>query len=367
MPPVDLRIVNPDGQQALAPGAFTVGESIPPSGTPHAHFEALAARPDCLKAWSLRSQAQLNSLVKQPPSISWTYDPAHDTHPLKQDACKLWKPPRCQFSSWTALKTHPNPNISSWDDTGDETVLLPLRIPIHGCEHSLTLTFDFWWGSEFQSNRGTVNAWKVFFLMAHNTQPTWEGSEIYELLHEITYGINVGGVPIIVPENGDNSVHHSDLGQGTRAPGVLDDDPFTPTGLGAVPTRRHLTKSNRWTRYVLHVRKAVPGSEFASWKAFTGQTLVNAYDMVSLWMCDETRDAVRVLYEVPAPRTSPYLNTFRFAFDTSTNNLTPKPESPTGLTGLTGPIVGYARNLTAHTNVHLVEGDPTWFKRPVAG
>jgi hypothetical protein len=336
-----------------APTNVRVLDAPPQHGGAHAHFDALRARPDCLKAHSLRSQAQLDGFTKQPPNIFWTYDPARDTHPLRQDACKLWKPPRAQFSSWPALQNHWH--MKAFDDTGDETVYLPLRIPIWGSDQSLTVTWDFWWGSEFQTNRGTVNAWKTFFVQSHKTQPTWEGSDLFGLFHELL------ATAVVKPSLGGSSANHMQLGgSSTRAPGVLDNDPFRPTGLGAALFRTFVTQANRWTRYLLHIRKQVPGADFTSWRALTGVDLTGGtYYMVSLWIWDETRAATRVLYEVPVTWLYPFINTLRFGFDCSTNNLTGG--------GLTGPIVAYARNVVALNNVTHIEHDAELFELPVAG
>jgi hypothetical protein len=332
-----------------------LGPAPPPTGNPHAHFEALAARPDCLRSYSLRSQAQINSVTKQPPNIFWTYDPANDTHPLKQDACKLWKPPRSQFTSWPALVTHPHTAIKSLGNLGDETVYLPLRLPVHSSGSSLTLTWDFWWGSEFQTNKGTVNAWKSIYVETNPTNPTGEGSKTYQCFHQLL------NTALVIPANGDCCAHHSDLGElGNKAPGVTDNDPFFPTGLGAAPLRTFVMQANRWTRYLFHIEKAVPGSAFTSWRAFTGADLTGGtYDRVSFWAWDPQRDPVRVLFEVPVVRDYPFLNTQRFSFDCSTNNSTGG--------GLIGPIVAYARNVVALNNAAVVEGDPVLFARPIAG
>jgi hypothetical protein len=327
----------------------------PPSVDPHAHFDALRARPDCLWSYSLRTQAQLNSLVKQPPSIFWTYDPANDTHPLKQDACKLWKPPRKDFRSWSPLVTHPHTAINSLTNSGDETVYLPLRVPVHSSGSSLTLTWDFWWGSEFQINKGTVNAWKAFFVETNPTNPIGEGSKTYQCFHQLL------NTALVVPANGDCCAHHSDMGEnGNRAPGVTDNDPFTPTGLGAVPLRHFVAKSNQWTRYLFHIEKAVPGEAFTSWTAHTGVDLSGGiYDRVSSWMWDETRSPTRVYFEVPVVRDYPYLNTLRFSFDCSTNNLSGG--------GLVGPVVAYVRGVAAFNNVVNLASDPMFWRLPIAG
>lgn len=62
----------------------------PPTGGQHAYFDALAARPDCFAAYSLRDAAWIaarRNQLKTPPQL--TYEYPSDPDPRKQDAMKL--------------------------------------------------------------------------------------------------------------------------------------------------------------------------------------------------------------------------------------------------------------------------------------
>ena len=93
----------------------------------------------------------------------------------------------------------------------------------------------------------------------------------------------------------------------------------------------------------------VPGSAFTEWSqvALNGAPLTGPWDMVSLWIADEQRDPVRVLYRVPAPRADPMLVEFRVALNTSTNNR----RRP----GTVGTLIAYARNIVVLHNAELRE------------
>jgi hypothetical protein len=148
---------------------------------------------------------------------------------------------------------------------------------------------------------------------------------------------------------GEVSKHHEGP-VGTKllpaAPGVIRRDPYQPTGLGAVPHRSFATRFNRWTRYWVEVRMNVPGSEFDEWSqvALAGAPFSGQWDMVSVWIADEERDATRVLFRVPAARRNldTMIGSLRLAWDTSTNNLAGG--------GLTGPVIAYVRNVVVLHN-----------------
>src|SRR5688500_16945986 len=61
----------------------------PTTASPHAYYDALAARPDKARSYSLRNQAQLDDLVKGAPSDFFTYTWPVDDYARKQDAAKL--------------------------------------------------------------------------------------------------------------------------------------------------------------------------------------------------------------------------------------------------------------------------------------
>ena len=326
-------------QQPVRSTPSAEGEGIvleqPSARTPHAYFEALAARPERIGAYSLRSQAQLDSLVKRKPSVFWKYEFDSDSHPRRQDAAKLSKPPRARFDEY--------PELAEYGTRGDEGVHgnRAVRIPVGIRSGSVVITWDFWWGEEFQTRTGQLDAWKSFFLA---TGEDTGGRNIYWLAHD-----HVGNAKAAA---GEVSRHHDGPVGDSKlkaAPGVIRSDPFQPTGLGALPTRTFPTMMNRWTRYWLEVRMDVPGREFHEWSevALDGAPLAGTWDMVTLWIADEQRDPVRILYRVPVPRRDPMLAHFRLAFDSSTNNLRGG--------GIDGTLVAYARNVVVLHNASVRE------------
>lgn len=328
----------------------------PPDPTdPHAYFRMLAADPACLFAHSLRDQAQLDSLVKLPPSVFWTYDAA-------RDAARLFKPPRNTFSQYpdiAALMTA----VGAPVDSGDEGVhgANALRFPLGITSGSIFLTWDLWWGEEFRTNKAPGSfAFKVWFLFCGDAIGATKN---YLCMHE-----RYTGSPL--PVAGVVSRHHDGPGGGSQLPltsGIVDVDPFQPTGESAAETGTFLTYDSKWTRYWLEIKLAQSGAAFTEWSDtyLSGAALSGTYDMVSLWIADEDRARARVLYRVPFKRPLnnstglPYsmLSAFRWAWDTSTNNL--------GGLGLVGPLICDGRNMVALHNKVVSESDESLWPQPI--
>jgi hypothetical protein len=343
-----LLVILGVAQQQSHTATGVVALERPTREAPHAYFDALAARPERRATYSLRDQAQLNGLVKASASTFWTYAPSSDPHPRRQDAAKLFKPPRAAFDAY--------PQFASYGTSGDESVPgnQRLRIPLGISSGSVLIVWDFWWGEEFQTNRGTVDAFKTFAVLQGRNV---DDSDAYWVLKDHLLSLGPGDAT-----SHYDTIDYPHSALDPNAPGVIHDDPFRPTGLGAAPSRGFTTRRNTWSRYWLEVRLRVPGSEFTEWSkaALGGAPLSGVWDMASLWVANEEEDAKRVIYRVPISPTDPamMLSHFRVQFDTSSHNATPG-------TGLTGPYVAYARNVVVLQNAVAEEGDPdgaTWAK-----
>jgi hypothetical protein len=279
----------------------------------------LAARSDCLAAYPLRTQSELDSLVKLSPSRTFQYDAG-------RDAAKLYHEPKA------AGTTESIPGNQQ------------LRFPLHLSSGSVVLTWDFWWGPEFISNIGSLDVFKSFRMYSgdapNDTKIFWSFNDNF----------------VQAPAPGDISVHQEDLGDGLMlAAGVESEKPYNPTGAGAAPTRTFLTKVGRWTRYWVELRFNVPGEQFTEWRDtyLGGRDLPGNWIMASLWIADEDRAPARVVYRAPVAMVGSMLTDFRFLFNTSSN-------AP----ALAGPVVGYGRNVVILRNTFLNEGDTTMFSRP---
>jgi hypothetical protein len=124
---------------AQTAGRCSSGAAAPSRGS-HAYFEALAARPDCMAAFSLRDAAQLDQYThsKRKPHYV-TYDPANDPDPRRQDAAKIAVP------------------------AGKVSLPNQVRLPIGTSDGTTTLvTWDAWFGSEFRFDNTGIGTYKTF-------------------------------------------------------------------------------------------------------------------------------------------------------------------------------------------------------------
>src|SRR5437773_607274 len=124
-----------DGPPAPAP------TPTPVPGAPHRYFDSVKGRTDVLAAYSLRDQAMLDEYAHGPAAtaVNVTYDFANDPYPDKQDAAKV---------------TIPADQVSLKD-----TLRLPIP-PTSG--ESLMVTWDAWWGREFETGHSGHGNYKNF-------------------------------------------------------------------------------------------------------------------------------------------------------------------------------------------------------------
>ena len=98
------------------------------------HFDALVKRAEHLCNWSLRTQAQLDSLTADKRSIYFTYQPSGDSYPNRQDAAKFFRAPSATGGASIPTKQQvrmPVPRVTSgsiistwdwdWDGVSNES------------------------------------------------------------------------------------------------------------------------------------------------------------------------------------------------------------------------------------------------------
>jgi PKD repeat protein len=305
----------------------------PPSGT---RFATLSALSTALISRSLRNQVELNDLTKDGLSMRYTYDFASDPYPAKQDAAKLIFPTD-------------QANIGG----GQKLVF-----PVHQIAGTILVTWDYWFGPEWQSveNGGNLtNAayqHKEFHCAFDEDGADFQGSIFFETQtrYQFSTAGNVGVVrhriyPAFVAGATDNN----------GAPG----------GPGIEPPNTVFLPHSTWMRYVQEIRLNQDASQFPEWEAQTGVPLdPGLYHMCSSWILTPTSGPLRILYKIPINRYKSgnpakiYNGISAFWFQHNTS-------SPVGL--LSAPAISYGRDVVVLKNYVLPavpEDDTLIFERP---
>jgi hypothetical protein len=312
-------------------------EYVPPDpgeSGPHTFFEKLSVLPACIGSWSLRDQAQIDSLDRITESNPYfTYDPASDTYPDKQDAAKFTKPKNISGSESIAT----NAQLDHPADVGSGDVLT---------SWDMYYTPTWLMGAE----DGLVDAWKIFQHRQANRERWWTIINNHQQANE--------------PGEVAETSHAAEAGQ-WNIPGLTNTKPLAPTGQGAVAGHSYGPFVSRWTRYWSLIEMGVDmdtDPRSASWKSMSPEaaTITGVWDLISLWIADEIRDPVRLLFRVPIKFTKP-LYSFADEFNTSTSAGGPG-------VGQNGTIIGYRRNTVMLHNYVLPvvpEEDTAIFRKPV--
>jgi hypothetical protein len=249
------------------------------STDPNAYFNALIKRSDYWKGWSLRDQAQLD-LYKASRSSppDVTYDYANDPDPRKQDAAKVLIPA----------------NVNSLPNY--------LVLPFESEEGNKYLTtWDAWYGCESRTAISGLGNWKTF---------QW------------TYPRSVGGRDTIWAE----VQTRFDQATGGNLANVRMRQ-YSSTGYDIVPTSTDFQlKCETWTRY---------------WALMDVPPYGSGDVLLTLWVADVNRDAVKIYDRFPWKRDVPgRIEKFWLEFNTSTDYVVPT----------RGPITNYVRNIVVLRN-----------------
>jgi hypothetical protein len=219
---------------------------------PHAYFESLVARPDCMAAYSLRDNAQLAKYTHGPNRIEQrvTYEPEKDTDPRRQDAAKVFVP------------------------AGDVSLRSTVRLPIGTTDGTSTLViWDAWFGSEFRFSNTGIGNYKTFQFASPANRIWFELRTRFKQAESGRKGR--GGV--IGGGGGSDAVGELDVraygAKGTAlGPNVERGGPLTPRA-GVFTVR-----AETWTRYWVLLEQNA-----------------NDWDPVSLWVADEDTDPVQII------------------------------------------------------------------------
>jgi len=320
-------------QPPQVPGTPTVKLA---SGGGNAYYDTLVALPQRVGAWSLRSQAQINSLKKAAagtPSLFFFYDPA-------MDAAKYVRNP--VEGQGTSIP-------------GGEQLRMPLGNITSG---DVLVIWDFWYGDEWVTNKGYLRAMKTFQIRLNGDKRffTYTNGAILN-----------NALPFL------SRPHASGALGGTPNPeGLTAGDPYKPPGGGgALGYDGPRTRVKEWTRYWVRYEMARPASDpiWADWKAQnsidalgrSSANLSGTWMAFSLWMAQESLPPTRLWWRVPVDAVDSTgapvrISSFEYEFNTSTSGM-----------ALTGPLIGYGRNVVVLRNYPLPprpEDDTTVFVAP---
>ncbi len=335
---------------------------------PHAYFDALTARNDHWKSFSLRTPEQVqeykaaNSL---PASV--TYDPANDPHPRRQDAAKV-EVPTWLLSGTLALPVAEGDFTVTLEQAGpafvknsqllvDNEIMnitgktgnvltvtrgffgrpiashqagapvslgnlsLPNQVwlPLNTEDgHVYLATWDAWYSEDLASELSGLKNWKTFQFDAPKREGGGAG-----IWFEVRTRFDLA--------EGPNELAWVDARTyGTFGPNVTANQPLSPAA-GTFSVR-----PNTWVRYWVMIEQRA-----------------SDWDLMSLWVADENTGPVQIIDKRELEAFTG-ITQFRLEYNTSTYSL------PSDR----GSLVGYFRNFAVLRDV----GDPTpLFVRPLAG
>jgi hypothetical protein len=277
---------------------------IEAAGDAHAYFNALVARSDHWKSYSLRSHAQLmeyRAADSKPPSV--TYDPSGDPYPYRQDAAKVLVP------AYDPLMLTGGNSISN-------QVWLPLGTQ-HG--HSYMATWDAWYGDELRREFTNMINWKTFQFDA----PRSFGGR-GTIWFEVRTRFDLAPTPADVARVDARGYSYP------MGPNVTDGQPLSPS------VGTFVVKPRTWLRYWVKIEQNALG-----------------WDLMSLWVADENTNAVKIIDRLQFEAYDG-ISRFRLEFNTS--------QDPVKVGR--GPLVAYVRNFVM---LEDVADEGPLFLRPLAG
>lgn len=257
-----------------------VDDETNPAGGPHDYYEELIARGDLFLNESFRSRFLYNTEGGTPPAgqrtgtVTYAYDNT-DTFALKQDAAKV------SFAANSKGLSYKHKQ--------------PMALTAGSGQY--LITWDVYHDESMQTERNIVNTYKAW--------------QIYTsaIFFEIRYRLSSGALPTSIAPIDVRAYEEAYYGPGTTK-GAGDAVQPQINAFAIAP--------NTWTRFWLLIDLKADG--------------VSEYDEWSLWVADETRDAVQ-LFDRLKYNVIPYgIKKFWVEFDTS--------QSPR----VGGEIVSYLRN-----------------------
>jgi hypothetical protein len=249
--PANLRIIEgtelegndyPSGPNA---GESSSSEAPLSSTGSHDYYVTLASRPDCVAAYSLRDQGQIEEYrrsKKDPPAVEYLWP--NDPDPRRQDAAKI--------------------TIHDMKDSLSTQVWLPLN---HDVRTPLLVTWDEWYGKEFDFDYAGIGNYKAWNLCS-------PGSTIWT---EVRSRFQLGGGDPHVVAYTDIRQYRASLSWGPNTSSHPEVNGRNYGGNAIGPMAGEFGQApERWTRYWVLL---VPDDEWYR---------------LSMWVADTEREAVQV-------------------------------------------------------------------------
>jgi hypothetical protein len=226
----------------------------PPGGEANDYFNALVARGDHWKSYSLRNDAQLRqyAIVPQGP-WSIAYDPAHDA----------------------AVAVIPTVSAGQPVPGGVNSMPNQVRLPM-GTEdgHSYLITWDVWYGKDLSYSRNNAGSASVSGLKAFQFDSPRSPGGRPAIWFEIDAQLD--RVPA---EMGAVRARYYATTTTPSGPNVTDGSvPELMPLHGPYIEPNFVVQADTWTRYWVRIEQRA-----------------NDYELVSLWAADETHDATLIL------------------------------------------------------------------------
>jgi hypothetical protein len=279
--PTNLRFVTKVERPPKAP---RVDPDLDPAPNGrHPYYEALIKRADRHKNFSLRSQEQLDYYAqKRGGSTSVTYSYPNDPDPRRQDAAKVTIP------------------------AGTNSIVNQVRLPIDVTEGSVVVTWDAWFGSEFEFKTTNINNYKTFQF----------ASPIEGIWCEVRTRFNLVDAPNLAAIDSRGYIGGSRTYEDSFGPNVTDDLPLSPQ------LAEFYIRPEKWTRF---------------WAVFERTP---TWDLYSLWVADEDREPVQLHNRLQLKFRDDRLGMFWIEYNTSSTS-----------TRNVGALTSYVRNVVMLRNV----------------
>jgi glucuronoarabinoxylan endo-1,4-beta-xylanase len=319
----------------------------PPSSQSHDYFNALVKSAQHAASYDLRNQAQLvqYSQKRSDGTQDVNYVWSSDTDPRKQDAAKLIIP-----SDGTTVKSSSNQNS-----------ILQVRVPMPAMElgHSYLVTWDGWYGAEWEYARHEIASHKAFQFDG----PDRPGGAA-KIWMEINHGYQGNKVvPVGPDEVAHTRMRHYAISIRQSSSGTWFGVPAGPnvaTGsTSQTPMQPHtpfISAPERWVRYWVLFEYGMDTKSIAD---YNGGPLPDGWTdqkgtLMSMWVADENREAVQVYNRLQVTLWTPGIRKFWIEINTSTNEVKAN----------RGPMTAYFRNIAILKDVAYDAMKPL-LQRPV--